>query len=277
MNQIAVMTDSIELIYPDWPVPPGVRAAFTLRRGGVGRPPFDSLNVGAHTGDDPRAVAENRRRIREALALPADPTWLQQEHGAAVVVLERVATVAGQQEELPRETAPSYEPPRADAAVSDQPGRVCAIQVADCMPVLFATRDGSAVGAAHAGWRGLAAGVLEATVAALGAEPCRTAADGLIAWLGPAIGPEHFEVGEEVRAAFIEPDAGAVGAFRRNARGRWQCDLYALARRRLAAAGVREVYGGGWCTYADVSRFFSYRRDGRCGRMAALVWIEHGR
>ncbi|MGH8217929.1 MAG: peptidoglycan editing factor PgeF [Steroidobacteraceae bacterium] len=272
------MIESTELIYPDWPAPQAVRAAFTSRRGGVSRPPFDSLNVGAYSGDEPRAVAENRRRVREALSLPADPAWLRQEHGAAVVTLERVAAVPGQQgpprKEPPREDPAWDEPLRADAAISGQSGRVCAIQVADCMPVLLAARDGAAVGAAHAGWRGLAAGVLEAAVAALGTEPCRVAADRLIAWLGPAIGPEHFEVREEVRAAFIEPDAGADGAFTRNARGRWQCDLYALARRRLAAAGVREVYGGGWCTYGDPGRFFSYRRDGQCGRMAALIWIE---
>jgi YfiH family protein len=253
---------AIECIYPDWPAPPGVCAAFTLRRGGVSRPPFDSLNLGLSVGDDRRGVTENRRRVREALRLPADPVWLAQEHGSAVVALDRAASE-------------SREPPRADAAISRRPGAVCAIQVADCMPVLFAARDGAAVGAAHAGWRGLAAGVLEATIAALGAEPYGNAARQLIAWMGPAIGPGHFEVGEEVRAAFVERDGGAAGAFARNARGRWQCDLYALARRRLAAAGVQEVYGGGWCTFADASRFFSYRRDGQCGRAAALIWIAH--
>jgi YfiH family protein len=142
------------------------------------------------------------------------------------------------------------------------------------MPVLFAARDGAAVGAAHAGWRGLASGVLEAAIAALGAEPYGIAPHRLIAWMGPAIGPGHFEVGEEVRAAFVERDGGRASAFARNARGRWQCDLYALARRRLAAAGVQDVYGGGWCTYADAERFFSYRRDGRCGRTAALIWMN---
>jgi polyphenol oxidase len=272
----------IDMICPDWPVPQAVRAAFTLRRGGVSRPPFDSLNVGAHTGDQPAAVAENRRRVREALHLPAEPQWLMQEHGSTVVALDRVAAMTGHEEESARaergvrQEAPARdeEPPRADAAISRLAGEVCAIQVADCLPVLFAARDGAAVAAAHAGWRGLATGVLEAAVAALGAEPCRIAADRLIAWLGPAIGPEHFEVGEDVRAAFLERDRGACGAFARNARGRWQCDLYALARRRLAAAGVRDVYGGGWSTYADRASFFSYRRDGRCGRMAALIWIR---
>lgn len=257
----------IDSILPDWPAPPIVRAAFTLRRGGVSRSPYESLNVGAHTGDDLAAVEENRRRVREALSLPADPVWLAQEHGVSVVELG---------EDLPsRENLLSREsPPRADAAITRRSGEVCAIQVADCMPVFFAARDGTAVGAAHAGWRGLAAGILEATIAALGGAPHGPGADRLIAWLGPAIGPEHFEVGEEVRAAFLEHDAAASRAFTRNARGRWQCDLYALGRARLAAAGVRDVYGGGWSTYGDNASFFSYRRDGQCGRMAALIWIE---
>jgi len=248
----------IEFIYPNWPAPPGVHAAFTLRRGGVSRPPFDSLNLGRSVGDDSGDVTENRRRVREALKLSVDPVWLKQEHGSAVVSLDRVA---------------SEPPPHADASISRLPGTVCAIQVADCMPVLFAARDGAAVGAAHAGWRGLASGVLEATIAALGAEPYCKAPRELIAWMGPAIGPGHFEVGEEVRTAFVERDGEAAGAFARNPAGRWQCDLYALARRRLAAAGVQEVYGGGWCTYGDASRFFSYRRDGQCGRGAALIWM----
>lgn len=255
----------IEWIVPDWPAPQAVRAAFTLRQGGVSRPPFDSLNLGAHTGDERAAVEENRRRVREALRLPAEPTWLSQEHGPSVVALDGLG-----------ERSQPDERPRADAAITRQTGRVCAIQVADCMPVLFAARDGAAVGAAHAGWRGLAGGVLESTIRALAGRPFGVRADRLIAWLGPAIGPEHFEVGEEVRAAFLERDPADSDAFVRNARGRWQCDLYALAQARLAAAGVREVYGGGWSTHGDRASFFSYRRDGRCGRMAALIWIERG-
>ncbi|HEY2591072.1 MAG TPA: laccase domain-containing protein, partial [Steroidobacteraceae bacterium] len=198
----------VEVIYPDWPAPSGVRAAFTLRRGGVSRPPFDSLNLGLSVGDDPRDVTENRRRVREALRLSADPVWLRQEHGPVVVALDRVASESPPREEPSR----SAEPPHADAAITRLPGVACAIQVADCMPVLFAARDGAAVGAAHAGWRGLAAGVLEGTIAALAAEPYRVAAHRLIAWMGPAIGPEHFEVGGEVRAAFLEGDEGATGA-----------------------------------------------------------------
>jgi purine-nucleoside/S-methyl-5'-thioadenosine phosphorylase / adenosine deaminase len=245
------------VLAPDWPAPRAVRAAFTLRSGGVSAPPFDSLNVGAHVGDAVAAVAENRRRVCAHLRLPGEPLWLEQVHGTDVIDLDGVR--------LPASAAP----PTADAAIARRPGCVCVMQVADCMPVFLAAGDGSAVGAVHAGWRGLAAGVLEATVVRLGVPPAK-----LIAWLGPAIGPRHFEVGEEVRAAFLRHDAGAAEAFRVNARGRWQCDLGALARRRLDALGVTAVFGGGWCTYADPARFFSYRRDGRCGRMAALIWLE---
>lgn len=242
-----------EIVLPDWPAPPGVRAVFTLRARGVSQPPFDSFNVATHVGDDPRAVAENRAALRASLRLPAEPAWLEQAHGSKVVDLDS------------RIALDSAGP--ADGAVARTPDRICVIQVADCMPVLFAAADGSAVGAAHAGWRGLAGGVLEATVRAMQTPP----AD-LLAWLGPAIGQAHFEVGEEVRAAFLATDAGAAAAFEKNERGRWQCDLHALARRRLTALGVPSVHGGGWCTYADAGRFFSFRRDGRCGRMAALIW-----
>ena len=247
-----------KIIEPDWPAPARVRSAFTLRTGGVSGAPYDSLNVGAHVGDVSTAVEENRRRVRERLRLPGEPVWLQQVHGVEVADLDVAAAVP-----LALRLA------RADAVVTRAPGRVCVIQVADCMPVLFAARDGSAVGAAHAGWRGLAGGVLEETVRHL----CVPATQ-LIAWLGPTIGREHFEVGDEVRAAFVSHDPDAVSAFESNARGRWQCDLYSLARRRLVALGIRDVFGGGWCTYADAARFFSYRRDGQCGRMAALIWME---
>ena len=244
-----------DLILPDWPAPPGIRAAFTLRSRGVSRPPFDTFNVAAHVGDDPRAVAENRASLRASLQLPAEPAWLEQVHGHRAVDLDSQTSLG------------SLGP--ADAAVTHTPGKVCAIQVADCMPVLFAAVDGSAVGAAHAGWRGLAGGVLEATVRAMNTPPAQ-----LLAWMGPAIGQAHFEVGEEVRAAFVSDDAGAAAAFSANHRGRWQCDLYALAGRRLAALAIPSVHGGGWCTYTDPARFFSYRRDGRCGRMAALIWLD---
>ena len=289
------MTSEWAIIEPDWPAPKGVRSAFTLRTGGVSVPPYHSLNVGAHVGDVASSVEENRRRVRERLGLPAEPMWLQQVHGVEVadldVIAEPLAPVghrsAGAQAALPlARRGAGAESVRlssgaegtlplasgfasADAAVTRAPGRVCVIQVADCMPVLFAARDGSAVGAAHAGWRGLAGGVLEETVRCL-----RVPAPQLIAWLGPTIGQDHFEVGDEVRAAFMAHDPDAVSAFESNARGRWQCDLYSLARRRLVALGIRDVLGGGWCTYADAARFFSYRRDGQCGRMAALIWTE---
>ena len=244
---------TIDVLVPSWPVPAVIRAAFTLRTGGVSEPPFDDFNIAAHVGDDPRAVAENRWRLRQRLELPAEPAWLEQVHGQRVIDLDR------------QTSCDSLGP--ADGAVTRTAGRVCAVQVADCMPVLFAARDGSAVGAAHAGWRGLAGGVLEAAVRAM-----NTPRGELLAWLGPAIGQRHFEVGEEVRAAFLAADAGASVAFSANDRGRWQCDLYALARRRLAALGVNAIHGDSRCTFADRRRFFSYRRDGRCGRMAALIW-----
>jgi purine-nucleoside/S-methyl-5'-thioadenosine phosphorylase / adenosine deaminase len=241
------------VLTPEWRAPRGVRAAFTLRGGGVSLAPYDSLNVGAHVGDSPAAVTENRRRVRARLNLPAEPAWLEQVHGTRVADLD----------------APTEARSGADAVLTRHPGRVCAVQVADCMPVLFAARDASVVAVAHAGWRGLAAGVLEETVARLS-----VAGQELMAWLGPAISARHFEVGDEVRAAFLERDPAASDAFVPNTRRRWQCDLAALARRRLAALGVTEVSGGTWCTYTDPARFFSFRRDGRCGRMAALIWLE---
>jgi hypothetical protein len=238
------------LLLPQWSAPRAVRSACTLRTGGVSAPPYDSLNLAGHVGDEPAAVRENRRRVSAALALPGEPLWLEQVHGTRVADADSAGA-----------------PAAADAAVSRQSGRVLAIQVADCLPVLLASDDGAVVAAAHAGWRGLAAGVLEATVAAMQVEPRRIAA-----WLGPAIGPAHFEVGEEVRAAFLAHDALAAEGFVRNARGRWQCDLLRLARRRLAALGLPEPGAAGLCTYAARERCFSYRRDGRTGRMAALIW-----
>jgi YfiH family protein len=257
---------TLQVLLPDWPAPPRVRAAFTLRAGGVSAPPFDSLNVGVHVGDETAAVIENRDRVRRHLRLPAEPHWVELVHGSNVLDLDTapdttLATWRAGHPAAPRATA--------DAVLTRRAGRVCVVQVADCLPVLFAARDASAVAAAHAGWRGLAAGVLEATVAALAVDPA-----GLIAWFGPAIGRAHFEVGDDVRAAFLGRDPRATTAFTRNPRGRWQCDLGALARQRLAALGITAVFGGHWCTYADRTRFFSHRRDGRCGRMAALMWLE---
>lgn len=244
------MTGAIGFLVPDWPVPSRVRAAMTTRQGGVSAGPYASLNLAAHVGDDPLAVDENRRRIREALELPAEPRWLSQVHGHTVAV-------------------PGLdEPGSADAMVVFQPGTVAAVLVADCLPVFLARRDGDRVGLAHAGWRGLAAGVVEATVAALAADPAE-----LVAWLGPAIGHEAFEVGDDVREAFLFSQPAAAGHFTRGRNGRWMADLPGLARQRLLACGVTEVHGGGLCTAADPARFYSYRRDGRTGRMAALTWL----
>ncbi len=239
-----------EWLVPDWPVPAGVRAVMTTRRGGVSVGPYASFNLATHVGDDGRAVAANRHRLRHALGLPAEPAWLEQVHGTAVTVLGQGH--AGQ----------------ADAAVTFRRGEVCAVLVADCLPVFLAGSAGDRVAVAHAGWRGLAGGVIEATVSALDCEP-----GSLVAWLGPSIGPDAFEVGGEVREAFLERDAQAAGAFRAGRAGRYLADLPALARRRLAALGIREVSGGGLCTHADPGRFYSYRRDGVTGRMAALAWL----
>jgi len=241
------MTDP-RFIVPDWPAPPNVRALVTTRRGGVSRPPFADFNLADHVGDDPAAVAENRRRLRAHL--PAEPRWLHQVHGARCVDAALIA--------------PGCE---ADASFTRRPGVVCAVLTADCLPVLFADRDGTVVAAAHAGWRGLAAGVLEATVQAIGVAPER-----LLAWLGPAIGPESFEVGAEVVEAFTRLDAAAMKAFQAQPNGKWLCNLYRLARRRLAALGVCCVTSAEFDTVRDAQRFFSYRRDGITGRMASLIW-----
>lgn len=240
-------------ITPDWPAPPRVHAATTTRIGGSSRAPFDSLNLGARTGDDALSVTDNRTRLAQALRLPQTPRWLVQVHGVRVVsagTVDRDAT-------------------RADASVTDQPGIVCAVLTADCLPVLLCDRTGTQVAAAHAGWRGLAGGILENTVAAMTGPP-----EEIIAWLGPAIGPHAYEVGDDVREACLLADPGAGDCFRAVREGHWLADLYALARRRLSSAGVGSIHGGGLCTYADTERFFSYRRDGRTGRMASLIWRE---
>lgn len=245
------MTDWIT---PDWPAPRDVRAISTLRTGGVSRGPFGSFNLATHVGDEPAAVAANRASLARALDLPADPVWLNQVHGCGVADADRCGVGA-----------------EADAAFADEPNVVCAVLTADCLPVLLCDQAGTRVAVAHAGWRGLAAGVVEAAVEAL-ARP----GEALLAWLGPAIGPEAFEVGEEVRAAFVDQAPAAAAAFVPSPAGRWLADIYALARLRLAARGITRVYGGGLCTYSDTERFFSYRRESRTGRMASLIWlVEH--
>lgn len=241
-----------EWIRPDWPAPARVRAASTTRGGGVSTGAYASLNLGQHVGDAPASVAENRRRLVASLDLGSEPRWLQQVHGIRVARLDGAA-VSGP----------------ADAAVTDIPGETCAIMTADCLPLLLCDPKGTRVAAVHAGWRGLAAGVLEATVQAMQSAPAE-----MLAWMGPAIGPEAYEVGEELRRAFVTHDPRAAAAFTpgRGA-GKWWCDLYMLARQRLDAVGVKQVYGGGYCTYAERERFFSFRRDGVCGRMASLIWL----
>jgi YfiH family protein len=242
----------LQLIEADWPAPNNVRAVATTRAGGISVGAYASLNLGAHVGDDAQAVSKNRLRLRNALELSREPLWLNQVHGTAVV--EVVAHAA---------------PPTADASFARSPGQACAVLTADCLPVLFCDRDGTRVAAAHAGWRGLAGGVLESALRAMSVAP-----DRVLAWLGPAIEQDMFEVGAEVREQFVARSADNAHAFQPNARGRWQADLYDLARRELARLGVTEVFGGGFRCYADRDRFYSYRRDGTTGRMATLVWMK---
>jgi YfiH family protein len=241
-----------EWIIPRWPAPERVRAVSTTRHGGVSRPPYDALNLAEHVGDDAGAVAANREQLEQALRLPASPAWLQQVHGVQVVDAAGVAT-----------------PVAADAAYALEPGVICAVLTADCLPVLLCDRGGRAVAAAHAGWRGLAAGVIEQAIAAMpvpGSE--------LMAWLGPAIGAEAYVVGEEVRETFMTHDPAAESAFRPAAGGGWHADLYRLARQRLQSQDVTSVHGGGLCTWQDPVRFYSFRRDGVTGRMASLIWLQ---
>jgi YfiH family protein len=247
------MTDS--WVFPDWPAPSAVRAVVTTRHGpGVSTAPFDRLNLGLRSGDDVDVVQANRGGLQQALALPAAPRWLHQVHGTTVAELGPL---------------PSADEPQADAAVSHLPGTVLAILTADCLPVLFCAADGREIAAAHAGWRGLANGVLEQTLTQL-----RAPRERILAWLGPCIGAASYEVGEEVRTAFVDVDPRAASCFTTTRPGHWQCDLAALARLRLQAAGVSSIYGGGFDTLTD-PRFYSYRRDGeRSGRFASLIWRE---
>lgn len=251
------------LLPADWPAPPRVRAFTTLRHGAGGSaPPFDTFNLGnrsAADGDDPAQVQRNRDALAALAGLPSSPHWLRQVHGTGVLRFDAPPPAQGIGAE-----------PGADAAVTSVPGVVLAILTADCLPVVFAAVDGGEVGAAHAGWRGLADGVLERTVAAMRTAPAR-----LQAWLGPAAGPQAYEIGEDVLHAFVTADAGAQAAFAATRPGHWKVDLYALARRRLLAAGLpaAAIHGGGLCTISEPRRFFSHRRDRRSGRMATLAWI----
>ncbi|MGQ0526389.1 MAG: peptidoglycan editing factor PgeF [Betaproteobacteria bacterium] len=235
-------------IVPDWPAPPQVKALITTRSGGVSRGPYASFNLGLHTGDDQEAVSTNRALL--AGLLPQEPRWLAQQHGTAVADADGIVSA-----------------PPADASIARLPGTVCAIMVADCVPVLFTDRAGTLVAAAHAGWRGLAGGVLERTV-----QRMAVPATQILTYLGPGIGPRAFEVGSDVYRAFVDRDPDAAGAFVTASREKWRADLYALARRALRRVGVTAIFGGDFCTVSDSRRFYSYRRDRITGRMAALVW-----
>lgn len=249
----------MDYITPDWPAPDHVKTLFTTRCGGVSdntRGAYASLNLGMHVNDNPDHVSANRKLLRQYL--PSEPQWLTQVHGSDHVWVEQAGGLL-----------------QADAALSRSPGVVCAVMVADCLPVYLCDDAGTAIGIVHAGWRGLSAGIVEKSVAAMHIEPGR-----IMAWLGPAIGPAHFEIGDEVRTIFIDHDPHAARAFRSvgdtviQPQQKWYADIFQLARFRLINAGVNRIYGGGVCTYSDPVRFFSYRRDGKTGRMAALIWLE---
>ncbi len=239
------------LIFPEWPAPANVRACSTTRMGGASVAPWQSLNLGSHVGDQPAMVDQNRRRLIEMAGLPGPVDWLSQVHGVDVVTLDGCGSG----------------PQPGDAVYTRHAGQVCAVMTADCLPVLFCNQAGSEVAAAHAGWRGLCNGILEKTLSNFADHPGQ-----IMAWLGPAIGPRAFEVGAEVRDAFIGVDAAAEAAFVASG-NKFLADIYHLARLRLEAAGVRQIYGGNHCTVTETALFFSYRRDGVTGRMASLVWL----
>ena len=243
----------MDVITPAWPAPANVVARQTTRHGGISIAPYTSLNFGLHVGDEAAVVEANRDTLRAALDLPNAPVWLEQVHGTQVLT-------------LPSNSANRV----ADAVLTRTPGQVCTVMSADCLPVLFCDTAGTVVAAAHAGWRGLAGGILEATLAAMAVDPAQ-----VLVWLGPAIGPQHFEVGGEVKRAFMAATAQAESAFNPSGvEDKWLADLYQLARLRLQAAGVVHCYGGDYCTYNESERFFSYRRDKTTGRMASLIWLE---
>ncbi len=238
------------LIYPDWSAPPNVKALQTTRLGGVSAAPYDTLNLGLHVGDEPVRVNRNRQMLEPLM--PSEPVWLEQVHGTVVANADAAGCRV-----------------QADACIARHRGAVCVIMTADCLPVLLCDEAGTVVGAAHAGWKGLAAGVIEATVKEMGVEPRK-----LMAWLGPAIGPHAFEVGAEVRATFMAHDAKAAEAFTpHGAEGKYHADIYQLARQRLNALGITRVYGGTLCTFHQKDKFFSYRRDGVTGRMGTFIWL----
>jgi YfiH family protein len=238
------------LIYPDWPAPARVKAVSSTRLGGFSQPPWEGLNLGDHVGDDPSAVTANRQQLIQSSGMPGSPCWLQQVHGDRLVSASRQIC-------------------EADASITGEPGKVCVVMTADCLPLLMCNLQGNQVAAVHAGWRGLAAGVIEKTLDGFDCPP-----RDILVWLGPAIGPSAFEVGSEVRQAFIQQDKQAARAFKPSRKDHWLADIYLLARLKLSRKGVRQVFGGNYCTYSDAQQFFSYRRDGQTGRMASLIWLQ---
>ena len=254
------MTRINRWLFPDWPAPANIHAATTLRTGGVSQESYTSLNPAAHVSDDPERVRQNRRIIREMLDLPSEPVWLEQIHSNRAVKAVKTASLQ-----------------QADASFTDEAGVVCAVLTADCLPLLVCSTDGTKIAAIHAGWRGLLAGVISHTVAAMlltypfSKEEVRR---DLLVWLGPAIGPDCFEVGGEVREAFLEKSSAFNHAFKQQSNGKWLADIYRLARIELAALGIANIYGGTYCTVTEHERFYSYRRDAQTGRMATLIWRE---
>jgi len=244
------MSISQHCLIPDWPAPANVKSLQTTRNGGTSVGPYSSFNLGSHVGDNPLTVARNRMLLNTLC--PSEPVWLNQVHGISVADAGHAGCL-----------------PEADAIISSHRGAVCVVMTADCLPILLCDESGSVVGAAHAGWRGLCDGVIEATVGAM-----KVPAPTLMAWLGPAIGPAKFEVGDEVRTAFVMKHPQAVAAFVPGGNGKWLADLYQLARLRLHALGITRIYGGDRCTYSDPERFYSYRRDGVTGRMATFIWLS---
>lgn len=248
-------------ITPNWPAPTNIHAYTTTRLGGISTPPWNSFNLADHVGDAADAVAANRATLKERLNLPAAPCWMHQVHGNTVI--HHDSSDGDHRDLIPNVTGKC-----GDATVTKKANQVCAVLTADCLPVLFCDRYGSCVGIAHAGWRGLIRGVLDATVDALDTDPTD-----LLAWLGPGIGPTAFEVGDEVRHAFVQAHTEAAPLFS-GMGGRWFADLYGLARQRLQRLGIRNIYGGDFCTYCDAKYFFSYRRDGVTGRMATVIYFD---
>lgn len=244
------MLSKDDLIFPDWPAPANVKSLQTTRNGGIGVAPYHTLNLGGHVGDDAMTVAANRQLLNPYV--PSEPLWLEQVHGLTVVNAAIASCL-----------------PQADASYTNHKGAVCAVMTADCLPVLLCDEAGTEVAAVHAGWKGLLDGVIEASVKSMKSPPQQ-----LLAWLGPAIGPSAFEVGDDVRDAYIQHDAKAAEAFVPHGEGKWLGDIYQLARQRLNTLGVTQIYGGGLCTYTDEARFFSFRRDGATGRMATMIWLK---